>query len=51
MPFVGGPTVSNFTIEFTSDGFNISTLASEGTVTVYIVSSAPIADFRVEINR
>ena len=49
LPFVGGPTVSNFPIEFINDGFSVSTLASEGTVTVYIVSSAPIADFRVEI--
>lgn len=49
MPFVGGPTISNFTIEFIDDGFGISTLATEGTVTVYIVSSAPIASFRVEI--
>lgn len=49
LPFVEGPTTSNYQFDFTDDGFVVSTLASEGTVTVKIVTSTALADIQMEI--
>lgn len=49
LPFLGGNIVQNFSIYFTANGFVISTLAVEGTVTAKIVTSLALSDVQTRI--
>lgn len=42
LPFIEGPTIVNFIIEFTEDGFIVGSLADAGTVTVRVITSQPL---------
>ena len=43
LPFIEGPTTSNFSMNFTENGFVVGTLATQGTVTVRVVTSSALA--------
>lgn len=42
LPFIEGPTIVNFIIEFTEDGFIVGSIADVGTVTVRVITSQPL---------
>lgn len=43
LPFIEGQSARNFSIEFTSDGFVVGSVAAQGTVTIKIITSQPLA--------
>lgn len=46
LPFVGGSTIRNFQIAFTDDEFVVSSLATQGTVTIRIITSAILSSIQ-----